>query len=89
MNAQAIAELQGLGPKSAAMLAAAGIKTVAQLKRLESVRAYAMVKATRANASLNLLWALEGALSGLPWQVVAREHRLSLLLALEAQNSDA
>ena len=89
MNAQAIAELQGVGPKSAAMLAAAGIKTVAQLKRLGSVRAYAMVKATGANASLNLLWALEGALSGLPWQVVAREHRLSLLLALEAQNSDA
>ena len=29
------------------------------------------------------LWALEGALSGLPWQVVAREHRTSLLLALE------
>ena len=89
MNAQAIAELQGLGPKSEAMLAAVGIKTVAQLRRLGSVRAYAMVKATGANASLNLLWALEGALTGLPWQVVAREHRLSLLLALEAQNSDA
>jgi DNA transformation protein len=34
-------------------------------------------------ASLNLLWALEGALSNIPWQVVAREHRTSLLLALE------
>jgi DNA transformation protein len=89
MNAKAIAELQGLGPKSAAMLVAAGIKTVSQLKRLGSVRAYAMVKATGANASLNLLWAIEGALTGLPWQVVAKEHRLSLLLALEAQNSDA
>jgi DNA transformation protein len=71
------------------MLVAAGIKTVSQLKRLGSVRAYAMVKATGANASLNLLWAIEGALTGLPWQVVAKEHRLSLLLALEAQNSDA
>jgi predicted flap endonuclease-1-like 5' DNA nuclease len=39
MNAQAIAELQGLGPKSEAMLAAVGIKTVAQLRRLGSVRA--------------------------------------------------
>ncbi|MCM0610232.1 MAG: TfoX/Sxy family DNA transformation protein [Ideonella sp. WA131b] len=37
----------------------------------------------------NLLWALEGALTGLPWQVVAKEHRLSLLLALEAQNGNA
>ena len=71
------------------MLAGAGIKTVTQLKRLGSVRAYAQVKATGANASLNLLWALEGALTGLPWQVVAKEHRLSLLLALEALNGDA
>ena len=54
-----------------------------------SVRAYAMVRATEARASLNLLWALEGALTGLPWQVVAKEHRLSLLFALEAQNGDA
>ena len=89
MSQQSIADLQGLGPKSQAMLAAAGIKTVAQLKRLGSVRAYAMVRATEANASLNLLWALEGALTGLHWQVVAREHRLSLLLALEALNGDA
>ena len=36
------------------------------------------------SASLNLLWALEGALTGLHWQVVAKEHRLSLLLALKA-----
>lgn len=47
------------------------------------MRAYAQVKASGANASLNLLWALEGALTDLPWQVVAKEHRLSLLLALE------
>jgi DNA transformation protein len=89
MTDQAISELQGLGPKSQAMLAGAGINTVAQLRRLGSVRAYAKVKATGTNASLNLLWALEGALTGLPWHVVAREHRLSLLLALEALECDA
>ncbi len=88
MSEQAIADLQGLGPKSQAMLAAAGIQTVAELRRLGSVRAYAKVKATDANASLNLLWALEGALTGLSWQVVAREHRLSLLLALETLNRE-
>ena len=77
--------LPGLGPKSRAMLAAAGITTPAQLQALGSVRAYARVLATPGhNASLNLLWALEGALTGLPWRVVAQEHRLSLLLALEA-----
>lgn len=76
--------LPNLGPKSQAMLAAAGIHTLAQLRDLGSVRAYLRVKQTGANASLNLLWALEGALTGLSWQEVAREHRLSLLLELEA-----
>jgi len=80
----AISDLRGLGPKSQVMLASAGITTVGQLRRLGSVRAFARVRAKTASASLNLLWALEGALTNLPWQVVAREHRLSLLLALEA-----
>ena len=45
--------------------------------------AYALTKRVNGNLSLNLLWALESALTGVPWQQVAREHRLSLLLALE------
>ncbi len=85
---QPISELPNLGSKSQAALAAAGITTVAQLRRLGSVAAYAKTKRAGANVSLNLLWALEGALTGLPWQVVAREHRTSLLLALE-QSKDA
>jgi DNA transformation protein len=35
------------------------------------------------NASLNLLWALESALTGEPWQHVAKRHRASLLLAVD------
>ena len=81
---RSLGDLQNLGPKSQAMLAAAGIHSLEQLRTLGSVRAYLRVKSTGANASLNLLWALEGGLTGLHWQVVAREHRLSLLLALEA-----
>jgi len=80
---RSIAELPNLGPKSQAMLAAADIMTVAQLRELGSVAAYARVKRADHTASLNLLWALEGALSGEAWQTVAREHRASLLLALE------
>ncbi len=89
MKALAIVDLPGLGPRSASMLAGAGITTVAQLGRLGAVRAYAKVQATGVHASLNLLWALEGALTGHSWQVVAKGHRLSLLLALEALSSDA
>jgi DNA transformation protein len=78
-----LAESANLGPKSAQMLADAGITSLARLRALGSVAAYALVKKRGGNSSLNLLWALEGALTGLPWQEVAREHRASLLLALE------
>ena len=82
---KSIADLPSLGPKSQAMLSGAGITSIARLRQLGSVRAYAMVKEASPNASLNLLWALESALSGEPWQEVARVHRASLLLALETQ----
>jgi DNA transformation protein len=88
VSAIAIEDLPGLGPRSREMLAGAGIHTAAQLRRLGAVRAHARVRATGVSTSLNLLWALEGALTGLPWQVVAREHRLSLLLALESLGGD-
>lgn len=77
-------DLPGLGPKSLAMLAAAGIHGRSDLERLGSVQAYLRVKAAGQNASLNLLWAMEGALTGQDWQVVAREERTRLLLALDA-----
>jgi DNA transformation protein and related proteins len=80
---QPLSEVQNLGPKSQQMLARAGITTFSQLRRHGSVLAYVLVKQAGCNVSLNLLWALEGALTNLPWQVVAREHRTSLLLALE------
>jgi DNA transformation protein len=79
-----ISELPNLGPKSQEMLARAGITTLAQLRRTGSVKAYVRAKRAGANVSLNLLWALEGSLTGLPWQTVARDHRTSLLLALDA-----
>ena len=84
-----LSELRNLGLKSQHMLALAGITTVAQLQELGSVVAFARAKQADARVSLNLLWALEGALTGLSWQTVAREHRTSLLLALEAHQYDS
>lgn len=78
-----IADLPNFGPKSKQMLAQAGIKTVAQLRKLGSVRAYLQVKRSGGNASLNLLWAMEGALTGQHWQDVAKNERLRLLMELE------
>ena len=81
--------LPNLGPKSQAMLASVGITNVAQLRKRGAVAAYASVQAVHPRASLNLLWALEGALTDLPWQEVARQHRTSLLLALEQHQQAA
>ena len=62
--------------------------SITLMRRIGAVRAYARVRSVAKGASLNLLWALEGALTGKPWQQVAKEHRLSLLLALEAMDDD-
>ncbi len=78
-----IADLSSLGPKSQQMLEAAGIRTVEELHEVGSVAAFVRVKNVWPKASLNLLWALESAVTGIPWQEVARLHRTRLLLAVE------
>lgn len=78
-----LSAVPNLGPKSAQMLAAAGVTTLAELRTLGAVAAYLRVRRAEPKASLNLLWALEGAVIGMPWQQVAREHRTRLLMALE------
>jgi DNA transformation protein and related proteins len=65
------------------MRAAVGITSLAQPRGLGAVATYSRVKRSGADASLNLLWGLEAAITGIAWQQVAREHRTSLLLALE------
>ncbi len=83
-----IADLPNFGPKSQQMLESANIHTVEQLRELGAVRGYLQVKRAGTNASLNLLWAMEGALSGQHWREVAKHERLRLLLELEdAENS--
>jgi DNA transformation protein len=84
-----IMDLPGLGPKSQQLLACAGITTVARLRELGSVAAYALTKRANGDVSLNLLWALESALTGEPWQKIARVHRASLLLALDQYENEA
>ncbi|MCZ4304188.1 TfoX/Sxy family protein [Zoogloeaceae bacterium G21618-S1] len=79
----ALTRLRNLGPASARMLASAGIFSVASLQTLGTVAAFRRVQASVPGASLNLLWAIEGALTDRPWQDVARTERLRLLLALD------
>lgn len=75
--------LSGIGPKSRKMLRAAGITSLPRLREIGAVGAYVMVKRAGCKPSLNLLWGLEGLISGEHWRDVAKNHRASLLLALE------
>lgn len=79
-----LSDLRNLGPNSAAALAAAGIDSPSALAQAGAVIAYLAAKRQEPASSLNLLWALEGALSNRDWREVAREDRLRLLTELEA-----
>lgn len=77
-----VASLRNLGPKSAMMLAEAGIRTVGELRALGPARAYARVWETRKRgASLNLLWSMAAGLDDRGWQEVSPEEKASLIAA--------
>ena len=75
--------LRNLGLSSMHMLASVGIESKEKLRELGAVAAYVTVQRAGFKPSLNLLWAIEGALSNRHWQDVARDDRLDLLLALD------
>jgi DNA transformation protein and related proteins len=62
--------LPNLGPVSTKWLAAVDIHTLGDLRRVGVVNAYNLVRAQGYNASLNLLWALQGAMTNTPWNAL-------------------
>lgn len=77
-------KLRNVGPKSAAWLRQVGVRTQDDLVALGAVGAFIKVKRAGFRPSLNLLYALEGALLGCHWQQVPEERRAELLLAADA-----
>jgi DNA transformation protein len=80
-------KLKNVGPKSAAWLRQVGVRTQVDLETLGSVAAFIKVKRAGFKPSLNLLYALEGALLGCHWQQVPEERRGELLLAAETASA--
>ncbi len=83
-----IRDLRNLGARSERMLNSIGVHSAEELRRRGPVRAFYELKRAGAASSLNVLWALAGALEPWPegrhWREVARgDERLSLLLALD------
>ena len=74
--------MRNIGSKSSAWLHAVGISGLEDLRRIGALEAFLRVKWAGFNASLNLLWALDGALNDCPWNRLPAGGREALLLAL-------
>ncbi|MCA9402534.1 MAG: TfoX/Sxy family protein [Candidatus Omnitrophica bacterium] len=70
--------MKNIGPVSGQWLAAAGIMTLDDLRKIGAVEAYGRVCDLGIKPSLNLLWALEGAVRGIPFHALTGDERKSL-----------
>ena len=77
-------KLRNIGPKSAAWLRQVGLRTPEELAAVGAVGAYVKVRRAGFKPSLNLLYALEGALADCHWQEVPDARRAELVQAAEA-----
>lgn len=77
-------KIRNVGPKSAAWLRQVGVRTQEDLLRLGAVEAFMKVKRAGFKPSLNLLYALEGALANCHWADLPDERKSALLLAAES-----
>lgn len=84
VQSRGLESLRNLAPESATMLVEAGVDTRAKLAEIGAVGAYVAVKKKGLNPTLNLLYAVEGALRGLPWTELPYHIKASLTLEADA-----
>ena len=71
--------MKNIGKVSRAWLFEIGIQDISQLRRFGSVQVYKMIRMNHPNkASLNLLWALEGAIQDIHWTEIPEELKEEL-----------
>ncbi len=79
-----VSALRNLGPKSAARLAEAGIETEANLRAIGAAAAYRRLRHMRPDSlSLNMLWALQGALLDIDFRELPEEMKAELRREVE------
>ncbi|NUS37505.1 MAG: TfoX/Sxy family protein [Lysobacter sp.] len=78
------AKLRNIGPKSAAWLRQVGLRSREDLAAIGTVEAFMRVKRAGFKPSLNLLYAIEGALLDCHWQEIPDARRSELVLAADA-----
>ena len=75
------AKLRNIGPKSMAWLRQTGVRSLEDLQSVGALAAFVRVKRAGFRPSLNLLYALEGAILDCHWQEIPDERRSELILA--------
>lgn len=80
-----IDRLLNLGPQSAKWLKRVGIETRDDLERVGPLQAFTLVRDREPKVTLNLLWALVGALEGYRWDEVPEELKALLLQELDEE----
>ena len=81
-------KIRNVGPKSAAWLRQVGVHSYADLLELGPVETFMKVKRAGFRPSLNLLYALAGALEDCHWADLSDDHKASLVLAAEAAENE-
>jgi len=77
-------KLRNIGPKSAAWLRQVGLRSQEELAEIGAVEAFMRVRRAGFKPTLNLLYAIEGALLDCHWQDIPDERRHELVVAAEA-----
>jgi hypothetical protein len=77
-------KLRNIGPKSAAWLRQVGLRTEADIAAVGAVGAFLRVRRAGFKPTMNLLYALEGALCDCHWQEVPEPRRQQLAQEAEA-----
>jgi len=76
--------MRNIGKVSRTWLRAIELHTLDDLKRCGSVAAYRMIKSMQPKATLNLLWALEGAILDIDWREIPDTRKRELLSRLDS-----
>ena len=79
-----IVQLPDFGAAGIGWLEQIGIRKLGELSAMGAIAAYLRIEALDAAPGINLLYALEGALTGHHWLEVKRHSKETLLQALDA-----
>ena len=81
-----LAGLKNVGKVTERWLNGIGVRSESDLRRMGAVRAYLKIRACEPGATLNLLYALQGALMGVQWSRLPRP--IKELMNREVERAD-